>query len=219
MYPDIPGFHRVEVPTLSKGGARDIFYNLCNLGRSSAVDDLIARLDFHPLSISLLAIAVHESDWDESTLLKAWDDGQTGVLKTQYHQRLKDAVEPSFHSPTIRSLGDTARNALLAIASFPSGVEECRLESISPGIGEAVDVLCKFSLVYRESGFVKMLWPFRFYFLESALELAQHVEVIHWDAGNCSASKSCLSFSFHLFYDRGLILLKCPLYTPKALSK
>ena len=51
MYPDIHGFHRVEVPTLSEDGARDAFYSLCHLHRSSAVHDLIARVDFHPLSI------------------------------------------------------------------------------------------------------------------------------------------------------------------------
>ena len=30
--------------------------------------DLIARLDFHPLSIDLLARSVHENEWDEPML-------------------------------------------------------------------------------------------------------------------------------------------------------
>jgi hypothetical protein len=70
MYPDIHGFHRIEVPTLPEDGARETFYSHCNLGRSPAVDDLIARLDFHPLSIDLLARFVRENDWDETMLLR-----------------------------------------------------------------------------------------------------------------------------------------------------
>jgi hypothetical protein len=210
MDSEIPGFHRVEVPTLSGDAARDAFYGLSHLDRSPVVDDLLVKLDFHPLSIDLLATSVRENGWDESALLKAVDDGQEGVLKTQYYQHLKDAVERSFHSPTIRSLGHAARNALVAIAAFPRGVEETQLESVAPGMtgaGEAVDVLCKFSLVYRQDGSVKMLSPFRFYFLELALEPVQHAEVIRWDDANCSAAKACLSFPTPLvFLSQGNVL-------------
>ena len=201
MYPEIPGFHRIEVPTFSGDDGRDAFYDLCHLGRSPAVDDLIATLDFHPLSIHLIATAIREHGWDESALLKVWGDDQTGVLKTQYHQNLRDAMEPSFRSPAIQILGATAKDMLQAMAAFPCGVEECKLEIVFPGItgvGVAVDVLCKFSLLYRQDGFVKMLSPFRFYFLDSMLKPAQHVEIIRWDAANCNAAKACMSLSFHL---------------------
>ena len=86
MDPDIHGFHRVGVPPLSEDGARNTFYSLCSLTRSPAVDDLITSLDFHPLSISLLTNIVRENDWDEPTLLKAWDNDQTGVLKSSYYK-------------------------------------------------------------------------------------------------------------------------------------
>jgi len=170
MDAEIPGFLPIEVPVLSEDGARDTFYSLCNIGRSSAVNGLIARLDFHPLSINLLAGAVHEKDWDEATLLKAWDDDKTNVLETCHHQCLRDVVESSLHSPSIQGLGATVRDALEAIAVFSGGVKENRLNSMFPGIsgiGDAVAVLCKFSLLYRKDGFVKMLSPFRFHFLES----------------------------------------------------
>ena len=160
MYPDIHGFHRVEVPTLSGFGARDAFYSLCNLRRSSAVHDLIARLDLHPLSVNLFADFARENEWDESVLLKVWDDDETSTLEKNYHQTLKGAVEPVFRSLAIQQLGTVARDALVEIAAFPRGVEECRLESVFPGIvgvGEAVDKLCRFSLIYRRDGFVKML--------------------------------------------------------------
>jgi len=196
MYPEISGFHHVEVPSLSGGDARDAFYGLCYLDRSPAIDDLIMKLDFHPLSIDLLASSVRENNWDESTFLKVWGDGGTGGLETLYRQTLRDAVEPSFRSPTIQTLGIAAREALNGIAAFPSGVEERRLEGMFSGItgvGVAVDVLCKFSLLYRQDGFVKMLSPFRFYFLDSMLEPARGVEVIRCDATNSDPAEACTS--------------------------
>ena len=202
MYPDIHGFHRVEVPTLSEDAARDAFYSLSNLGRSSAVNDLIVRLDFHPLSINLLASFVRENGWDEPMLLKAWDNDQASALEESYHQSLKDAVELVFRSPTIQNLGTTARDALVAIAALPRGVEECRLgEDILrvAGIGEVVDVLCKFSLVYRQDGFVKMFSPFRLYFVGSALRPMKCAETVRSD-DVCYPSRARVSFSLHLFF-------------------
>ena len=196
MYPDIPGFHRVEVPALSGDDARDVFYSLCHLDRSTVVDDLIIGLDFHPLLINLLASSVRENNWDESALLEAWDDNQTGVLKTRYHQSLRDAVEPLFRSPTIQHLGTTARDALETIAAFPCGLEERRILPGTSGVGVAIDILCQFSLIYREGRLVKMYSPLRFYFLDSMLEPARHVETIHWDA-ECNEAKGCTSLSLY----------------------
>ena len=201
MYPDIHGFHRIEVPTLPEDGAQEAFYGLSNLGRSSAVDDLIARLDSHPLSIGLLASSVCESGWDEAALLKAWDDGEAGALESSYHQNLKEAVESSFRFPTIRKLGVTAREVLGAIASSSCGIEEGGLESTflnETRVGEAVDVLCKFSIVYRQGGFVKMLSPFRSYFPDYQLIPAQHVEVICWGA-DCNPAPGGMFFTLRVF--------------------
>ena len=125
-------------------------------------------------------------------------------------------MEPVFRSPTIKKLGTAARDALVAIAAFPRGVEECKLDSVFPGIvgvGEAVDVLRRFSLVYRRDGFVKMLSPFRFYFVMSALEPAQFSEVIRWGP-DCHPEKPCTSFSFHLSCGHMAMLLEgLPVYT------
>jgi len=152
MYPDIHGFHRVEVPTLPEDGTQEAFYSHCNLGRSPLVDDLIAGLDFHPLSIDLLARSTRENNWDATTLLQAWDDDQT---RTNY---LKGTLKLSLRCPTIQNLGTAAQDTFNAIAAFPLGVEEGRLWRIFPhitGIEVAVDVLCRFSLIYRQDGFVK----------------------------------------------------------------
>ena len=207
MYPDIHGFHRVEVPVLSEDGAQEAFYNLCNMTKSPAVDDLMAELDFHPFSIDLLARSVRENDWDATTLLQAWEDEQTGGLGTDYRQNLKETLELSLRSPTIKNLGTTAQDTLNAIAAFPLGVEEGRLGRIFPHITEvevAVDVLCRFSLIYRQDGFVKMLSPFRSYFLGSMVVPAQHEEVIRWGP-DCHPAKACTFFSSRLPYDHSVM--------------
>jgi hypothetical protein len=194
MYPDLHGFHRIEAPTPPEDDARDIFYSRCNLARSPAVDGLIAGLDFHPLSIDFLARFVRESDWDAATLLDAWDD-QTSALVTNYRQSLKDSLELSLRSPTIRGLGTTARDALNALAAFPLGVEEGKLGGIFriTGVGAVFDTLCRFSLVYRQDGFMKMLSPFRSYFLDSMAKLTQHGEVIRWGP-DCHPARGGMPF-------------------------
>ena len=219
IYPDIPGFHRVEVPTLSEDGAQDTFYDLCNLGQSPAVNTLIARLDFHPLSIDLLASFVRENDWDETALLKAWSDDQASAMRNRYYEKLKDTIEPMLYSPTIQKLGTTGRDVLEAIASFPSGVKEHELENIFhkiTGIGEVVDILCKFSFVHRQDGFLKMLSPFQFYFLESMPVSAETVEVINTSSGPdiCMPAEACTPFLFHPFRGCGLTPLKGFLFLP-----
>ena len=225
MDPGIHGFHRIEVPIPSKDDAQDTFYGLCNLDRSPAVDDLIMKLDLHPLSIYLLARSVRENNWDEQMLLKALEDGEASVLKETYHQGLKDAVGLSLCSPTIRDLGTAARDVLEGIAAYPDGVEERILENAFPGVtgvGATLDVLCKFFLTYREDGVVKMLSPLRFYFLDSALVPTKHVEVIRWDA-DCHPARGCMSFSHDVLYGQGVTLFEVfpswsdgPIPCPKA---
>ena len=174
----IPDFRHIEVPTLPADDARNTFYSRCYLGRSAAVGKLLADLDFHPLSIELLANAVCENDWDELALLEAWNDSGTSVLKASGRQSLEDNIRSTLLTPTIRALGTTARQTLEAIAGPPSGVQESSLEVRFPEIarvGKVANVLCKFSLLYRQDGFVKMLSPFRFYFLESMQPLTGSV--------------------------------------------
>ena len=211
---DIHGFYPVVVSTLSKDSARGTFYNLCNLGKSPEVDDLIERLDFHPLFIDLLARSVRENNWDVKALLDAWGDDQ-GALRTKYRQRLKEALEQSFCSPTIQGLGPTAQDVLNRIAAFPNAVEERMLDNIFPeitGVEAVIDALCRFSLIYREGGFVKMHSPFQFYFLDCMLELTEEEEIIRWGR-NCRPAKGGTSCPLHLFCDHGVIALKCLLST------
>ena len=200
MRPEVRGFHRVDVTTISEDDARETFYILCNLPKSSAVDSLIARLDFHPLTIELLACCVRENDWDELTLLQVLGDDQTGALKTSDYQRLMDAMDPVLRPLTVNELGTSVLDMLEAIAASPCGVEERELEKETAGIGELVDALCKFSLVYRQDGAVKIFAPARSYFQKPASEPAQREEVVGWDVDPVPGA--CKSPSFHPFHSR-----------------
>ncbi|KAF9789177.1 hypothetical protein BJ322DRAFT_525743 [Thelephora terrestris] len=163
----IPGFRRIKVSTLSEDAARSTFHSHCSLGRSVVVDKILEELDFHPLSITLLASAVSENGWSESALEEAWNNGKTSMLSASARESLEDTIESTLRTPTIRELGTTARETLEAIADYPKGVKEVYLLTIFPeikGIGDTVNALCKFSLMYREEGFIKMIAPFRLYF-------------------------------------------------------
>ena len=166
---NIPGFQTIEVATIPGDEARDLFYSLCPLDRSSVIDDLIASLDFHPLSVVLLARAARERGWDEPMLLHEWDSYRTGMLKLDNNQSLAAAIESALTAPTVRKLGPAAQETLKAIAAFPGGVEETRVERMFPlidGVGTVVNVLYRFYLVERHGRFVRMLSPFRFHFMQ-----------------------------------------------------
>ena len=210
MKHDIHGFYPVVVSMPSKDSAQETFYKLCNLSRSPEVEDLIAGMDFHPLFIDLLAHTVRENDWDAEAVLNAWDNYQS-ALRKNYRQSLEDALGLSLRSPTIQNLGTTARKVVETILAYPNATEERRLGEIFPGITEmeaVINELCRFSLIYREDGFVKVISPFQFYFRD--LELARRT--IRWDV-YCRPAKGGTSCPLHLFCEHGVIALKCLLPT------
>ena len=189
-----PRCKRLAIPTLSAESACNIFYGIYNIGRSSIVRDLVKRLDFHALSITLLATAASHNMWDYDRLAKEWDAHRTQVLRTDYNESLAATIEltlaspsfrklgasPTFHklipfstvrkflpSPMLRNLGFDARALLEIVAFFPQGIDENNLDWLFPTIPERKNVFDKFcvlSLTHRISGFITMLAPIRDYF-------------------------------------------------------
>ena len=211
MKHDIHGFYPVIVSTPSKDSTQETFYKLCNLGRSPEVDNLIERLDFHPLFVDLLARSVREKNWGVKAVFDAWDDYQ-GALRADYRQSLKEALGLSLRSPTIQGLGTAVHTVLNTIADFPNTIEERALGNIFPGITgveEVIGVLCRFSLIYREDGYVKMIPPFQFYFQDSELEFPEEEVTIRWGP-NCRPAKAGVFCPLHLFCDHGVIALIVP---------
>ena len=162
-----PRCKRPEIPALSIEAACDIFCGIYgDSGRSSIVNDLLNRLDFHALSITLLATTASHNAWDHDRLANEWDTQRTQVLHTDYNKSLATTIELSLASPTFHSLGTDARGLLEIVAFFPQGINEKNLDWLFPTISNQKNIFDKFcvlSLTYRSSGFITMLAPIREY--------------------------------------------------------
>jgi len=163
---------RPVIPTLSMGSACDIFYGIFNHGgRSDIVNDLVKQLDFHALSITLLATVALDNMWDYNRLAREWDTHRTQALRTDYNESLAATIELSLASPTFHKLGPDARDLLGVVAFFPQGVDENNLDWLFSAISNRTgvfDKFCTLSLTYRNDGFITMLAPLRDYFCPKA---------------------------------------------------
>jgi tetratricopeptide (TPR) repeat protein len=156
-----------EIPALSMEAACDIFYGIYGeRGRSSIISDLIYRLDFHALSITLLATTAAHNGWDCDRLAEEWDTQRAQVLQTNCNESLVATNGLSLASPTFRSLDPDALDLLTVVAFFPQGIDEKNIDWLFPTISnrkQLFDIFCLLSLTYRSNGFVTMLAPIREY--------------------------------------------------------
>ena len=162
---DIPQHcKRLVVPTLSIEAACDTFYGIYNDGgRSDVVNDLLQRVDYHALSITLLATAASQNMWNYEELAKEWDTHRAQVLQTDRNESLAATIELSLTSPTFQKLGPNAQELLGVIAFFPQGVDKKNLDWLFPTISDKriFDKFCVLSLTHRVDSFITMLAPIR----------------------------------------------------------
>jgi tetratricopeptide (TPR) repeat protein len=176
---------RPIIPTLLADAACDIFYSIYNNGsQSNVINNLLQQLDFHALSITLLATTASHNMWDHDRLAQEWDTHRTQVLQTDYNKSLAATIELSLTCPMFQELGPDARDLLGAIAFFPQGIGENNIDQLSSTISsrwkiftrqnifhkqntlsrqKMFDKFCVLSLTYRSNGFITMLAPLRDY--------------------------------------------------------
>ena len=162
-----PNCERPTIHTLSMESACKIFYNIYkNHEQSETISDLVRQLDFHALSITLLATTASYNIWDYDRLVEEWNTQRAQVLRTDHNRSLAATIELSLTSPTFRKLGPGSRELLGVVAFFPQGIDKNNLGWLFPDIPDiksTIDRFCALSLTYRNNNFTTMLAPIRDY--------------------------------------------------------
>ena len=128
-----PNYGTLDIPTLSVEAAHNTFYCIYKHSRQSgSVNNILKQLDFHPLSITLLATVAHHNKWGPDQLIREWETRQTGVLQTE-HKR-GSLPQLSFHlSPQCsKSLALMPESFLESLPSSPKASIRMTLTSYFP---------------------------------------------------------------------------------------
>ena len=171
-----PHCKRPVISTLTMESACDIFYSIYTGDeRSDIINDLVRRLDFHALSITLLATVASHSMWDYDRLAKEWETQRTQVLRRDHNESLATTIELTLASQTFRKLTPSpspkspksvgsstfrklipstlqkpvpsAREVLQVVAFFPQGINENNLDWLFPIIPDRKNLFDQFCIL------------------------------------------------------------------------
>ena len=157
----------IEIPTLLMEAGHEMFYHIYKRSeQSDQISKILKELDFHPLSLTLLATLAQQNKWNAKRLTTEWERQRTRVLRTRNLGSLAATVELSLASPMFQELGPDAREVLEVVAFFPQGVNEDNVEGLFPTISDGLgmfDTFYNLSLTHRGDEFTTMLAPLRDY--------------------------------------------------------
>ena len=166
---------KLEVPRLDAHPAYELFTMIFQREISesrSTLECILSVVDYHPLSISLLAHVAEVNDWSIEELSERWNAQRSQLLNAGHGKdyNLAESIELSLGSPCIRLYGDDVQRVLRIIAFFPQGLPRKNLKRMFSSISQVqgiVEVLHKQSLVVFSEGFVTTLAPVRIYATDS----------------------------------------------------
>ena len=170
--PNLP-FYRAVITGLTLEAASAAFSFVYKL---APIDDTIQRilsaLDYHPLSINILANTATINQWTVARLQEAWREGQSRILDSETsgskYRSLRISIELSIACPLFQATKDVVLRLLRIIAFLPQGLYREDLHGILQdrrALGIA-DALCRSSLAYWLGDRITMLAPIRLYIMD-----------------------------------------------------
>jgi len=164
---------RITVPGLSLEASCDAFtakYKVEPI--TDSITDILKSLDYHPLSINLLANVAEMNRWTVSEICEAWSKRQVKVFHdldaTDNARSLSATMSISIDSFKIHDK-KIVLDILRVIAFLPQGIHLDDISSILPSvtdISRQMDAIKRSSLIYQDGPRLTMLAPIRMYISE-----------------------------------------------------
>jgi len=164
----VPPVKLKEIPSLPRDAASKIFRSIRVVETASLViEELLKELEYHALSVTLLATVSLQNWWGDDKLAREWGKRPTGILANRHSKddpanSLTTTIDLSLGSTMFTALGGDAREVLKVVAFLPQGMDEEKLEWMFPTVAciqDIIDTFCILSLTHRAGSFVTMLAP------------------------------------------------------------
>ena len=158
---------RITVTALDVDAAHAAFSFVYPTERANEIiSTILFQLEYHPLSINILANVAVMNEWTPQELLRAWEDRRSRVLEivNDKNRSLRVSIELSIVS--FKDNQSVALKVLRAIAYLPQGIRQDDLPRMFPSVTSLMSVMASIrrsSLVYRLGDRLTMLAPIRLY--------------------------------------------------------
>ena len=165
-------FQRIPVAGLPPDAAIQAFgviYQIAPVDKT--IERILAALDYHALSINILANTATMNQWSPARLDGAWDSSRLRMLETaeSKHRNLRVSIEISLECPLLQDTKDSVLRLLRVVAFLPQGVHR---EALTAVIGDrnalyVAESVCRCSLAYWRGEYITALAPIRLYIADT----------------------------------------------------